>query len=303
MGVMSYNIYDIFNGAIMTKTPAIIVEGVDDVKIYEAIAEQANKNCNIHAVKWINGLTGGANAVEKAIKCLRDKESQRYPIEKFILGIIDRDAKTFRGELPLDGALLVLKYYSIESHFVTEDAIPFVLKNFTRAPGSLLRNLKPAVLMDNIQPKLMELYYFALEALATAIDDEYVSSFSYSDNAGKRNDGGTKSAVLGKSKALDEFAAKYELKPEIATLKAICKGKWLLSVFCESLHQELRSLQGMCATNAIHTCPSCATGNHQECLYKMKEGIANKTIYTLLIDTQLPDLTYITQKVKMLSAA
>lgn len=294
MSALNFSIYEILNAAIMTNTPAIIVEGVDDVRIYESLADQSLERSAVFSAKWIEELSaGGASSVADAIKLLRDPPSSKRLIEDYVLGIIDRDVKPYRSELPNDDAILVLKYYSIESHFVDEETIPSAVQRFTRVPNSLVKEFSASTLMNNIEPKLLDVYYFALESLVAATQNGYTACFSYSEKIGRKNDPYTRSTVLEKCPALDVFAASYGLSPELATIKKISKGKWLLSVFCESLFQELKSLNQLCSSGAIKKCNSCASGHPEECLYKARDGVSSKTIYSLLIDSDITELQYI----------
>jgi hypothetical protein len=61
---------EILNLAIMSKTPYVIVEGVDDIKIYEEIASSAGVPCEIYSVEQLEGLTGGNDGVIQALEII-----------------------------------------------------------------------------------------------------------------------------------------------------------------------------------------------------------------------------------------
>ena len=119
-----YEADELLNLAIMSKTPYVIVEGVDDIHIYEEIAKSAQVLCEVYSVEMLEGLVGGNDGVIQAMESI---ESLNMPegksAKEFILGIIDCDARYYRGEMPVLESVLSLSVYSIESHFVSKFSI------------------------------------------------------------------------------------------------------------------------------------------------------------------------------------
>jgi capsule polysaccharide modification protein KpsS len=52
---MKYEISEILNTALMTRTISIIVEGVDDIQVYDSIAKSVDKTAEIFPIETIEG--------------------------------------------------------------------------------------------------------------------------------------------------------------------------------------------------------------------------------------------------------
>ena len=59
-------------------------------------------------------------------------------LKKYVVGIIDRDVRQYLNNLPVKENLLVLKYYSYETHLITDTTIKSLLEQLTKIPGSLI---------------------------------------------------------------------------------------------------------------------------------------------------------------------
>ncbi|MGQ6466019.1 hypothetical protein ACUNEK_06565 [Serratia sp. IR-2025] len=115
---MKYEISEILNTAIMTKSISVIVEGVDDIQVYYGIAKSANKIVEIFPIETIDGYAPGCNHIVTAMDDILELPKANVNIDNYIIGIIDKDVKDFRGEMPTNPLILTLKHYSMESHFV-----------------------------------------------------------------------------------------------------------------------------------------------------------------------------------------
>jgi len=153
-------------------------------------------------------------------------------------------------------------------------------------------------MMDEIETKLLDLYYFSLESLKNSLQPDYEASFSYSFACGRMKDQPTKDSVTSKREALDIFAADNELKPCLDTLKVIAKGKWLIDVFSSELVRSINNLKGMCEAQIISSCKSCVTEAYDKCLYRLRDGFTNKSIKSLaLSNVNGSEFDYIAQRI------
>ncbi len=271
-----YEIDEILNESIITGVPAIIVEGIDDITIYDEIASKVSFDVEIYAVENIDGYTEGCEQVISAIENLNTLPSSSYELSNHILGIIDKDVRDYRQDIPEVEPLLVLNYYSIESHFISRIVIANILNLTCKVNRDLVTEKLCDLIMSEIEIKLLALYYFSLESLRKSLEPGYSASFSYSYSSGRIHDIQVKQEILAKQHDLDRFAASHGLTPCIDTLKGISKGKWLLDVFSFELLVSINGLQARCKESAIDSCKFCITQAFDKCLYRIKEGYIKK---------------------------
>lgn len=278
-----YEIDELLNEAIITGVPAIIVEGIDDISIYDEISTRVPFGVEIYAIENIEGFSEGCNQVVSAIEDLNSLPNDTHTLSNHILGIIDKDVRDYRDELPEVEPLLILNYYSIESHFVSNKIISNILSLSSKTNRDLVSDELCSQIMDEIETKLLDLYYFSLESLRNSMDSTYVENFSYSYNVGRIRDPHTRQNVLDKKIDLDAFATSLGITPCIDTLKSISKGKWLIDIFSQELLNSMNGLQEKCAESSIETCKSCVSEAFDKCLYRIKEGFTKKTIKSLVL--------------------
>ncbi len=276
-----YEIDELLNEAIMTSIPILIVEGIDDISIYSKLANKVPFDVEVYAVENIEGYGEGCSHVIKAIKELNRLPNSNHNLSNHILGIIDKDVRDFRGELPEVEPILVLNYYSIESHFVSKTIIKHILTLCTKANKELITDDLCELIMDEIEIKLIDLYYFSLESLKNAIEPDYEENFSYSFSCGRIKDSNTRELVLSKKDELDIFAVDMGVIPCLDTLKCITKGKWLIDVFSSELICSINNLKNQCKENRISSCKSCVTEAYDKCLYRIKDGFTKGAIKSL----------------------
>jgi hypothetical protein len=299
-----YEIDELLNEAIITGIPAIIVEGINDIAVYDGITVSVPFDVEVYAIENIQGYTEGCDQVISAIKDLNSLANDTHPLSKHILGIIDKDVRDYRREIPEIEPLLVLNYYSIESHFVSKKIIANIFSLSSKANRELVSDDLCNIMMDEIEAKLLDLYYFSLESLQKAIDPTYAASFSYSCSPGRIRDRQTRQDVLGKKNDLDTFAASLGISPCIDTLKSISKGKWLMDVFSQELLNSINGLQEKCAENTIETCQSCISKAFDKCLYRIKEGFTKKTIESLVFaNIEGAEVRYIQNRISSIKGA
>ncbi|MDP2367942.1 hypothetical protein [Rhodoferax sp.] len=298
---MKYEADELLNLAIMSKTPCVIVEGVDDIRIYEEVAKSALVFCEIYSVEMLAGLSGGNDGVIEAMKII---ESLNMPVEKsakeFVMGIIDCDVRYYRGEMPTLKSVLILNFYSIESHFVSKYSIRPSINQLTRI--SLADDIDIDSIYTNVEKSILDLYYFSLDALKNAVDVSYKSVIGFSANAGRRKDKRTVAELEARKIDLDIFAAAYCLAPNIESLRKFAKGKWLLTAYAEELFNEIELLVAKCKGLEIKQCRMCELDNAGPCLYQHTEGVSKKSLCsTLKSFVDIPEFDYIRGAFKSLA--
>ncbi|RIX43492.1 MAG: DUF4435 domain-containing protein [Rhodocyclales bacterium GT-UBC] len=297
-----YEIDEILNLAIMSKTPYIIVEGVDDIHIYEAIAKSANTICEIYAVDMIEGLAGGNDGVIEAMQIV---EALNLPagklVEQFMMGIIDRDARFYRNEIPNSPSIFSLSYYSIESHFVSKFTIKPTIDQLTRI--SVLDEIDIDSIYIEIGRRLFDAYYFSLDALKNAVDPTYQSIIGYSSNIGRRKDANTVSKLQARKHDLDIFAVVHNISSSVESMRKFVKGKWLLTAFVEEMFVEIEGLVKKCKGSAIKQCRMCELDNAAPCLYQLRGGVTKNSTYSTIQDfVHIPDFDYLREALKAVEA-
>lgn len=280
MSAMSWEIDELLNEAVMTGVPIVLVEGVDDISTYHSIGGRVSFDIEIYAIENIDGYTEGCEQVIAALNELHNLPLSENPIKNHILGIIDKDVRDYRQECPQIESLLILKYYSIESHFVSKNILEHALGLCTKANNHMISDNDIQLLMDAIEEQLIQkLYYFSLEALKNALEPEYCADFSYSFKAGRINtDLDAKEKITEKTGDLDNLASTFGLSPSLNTLKLITKGKWLIDFFANEIIIELNNLPSLCKTEKITVCQFCLNQSFDKCLYRLKEGINKNSI-------------------------
>lgn len=302
MGCLTYEIDEILNEAVMTGVPSVIVEGVDDICIYSEIAK---KNIpfpvEVYAVEHVSGFGQGCEEVLRAISEIEGIHSSKHKASDHVLGVIDKDVRDFRGELPVSEAVLTLRHYSIESHFVSKTIVQHTLTLCTRSSHDMVTDELCEFIMSEIEKRLLNLYYFSLEALKKAIVRDYDAAFSYSFGYGRLKDQNAQKLIAAKKQELDAFAATHKIDESISVIKRIASGKWLIEVFSEELVACINDLQGLCKESAINSCRSCLNSAFEKCLYKMRDGINKNTIKSLAFSNVTgPEFDYIAQRISSL---
>jgi hypothetical protein len=299
---MKLKIDEVFNEAIMSSTPVVIVEGVNDLKTYTAIARGAVGSVEVYPVELIDGFSPGCKDVIDAIQALYALNDSTHPVENFVLGVIDRDTREFRGELPTEQAIFALEYYSLESHFVSSEVLSTFLKQFTRTHESKFGSGFSRQLFEEIAGQLLDLYYFSLEALKCAMHPNYSADFQYSFPIARRKQQPTRTSVFAKRTDLDSFASGLGLEENLNTLMKVANGKWLLTTFCELAHSALSELPKYCGEFGSERCSYCRVEEFNKCTYRVKDGIGHKTLYSLASECwEISALDYVRRRVARVS--
>lgn len=272
---------EILNEAIMSDTPILVVEGVDDIPVYERISSQVGKKIEVIAVQNLKGMSEGNRGVIEFITGLEELAFDGR-LEKYITGIIDRDARYYRGELVTSPALFILKWYSMESHFITRAAVKTVVVECTRIQDKLITPELIELLYQKVIDYLMSLFYLSLECLKKACIKEYDSIATYKMAVQHLRNTGAFEMIVSKKDELDEFAITKNIKFDLSGLLEICKGKWLVGEFCRILILEVKMLKEKCISGEIETCQFCYTENTESCLYCFDNSYSESQLSNLI---------------------
>lgn len=233
---MKYDLSDTIAAAMMCHEPVVIVEGQDDIKFYDNIASLNGLDIEARAIETIDGYTEGCEHVIEAMDEAQGLFNNDPRLKQYVIGIIDRDVRQFRGTVPIIDNLLVLKYYSYETHLITDTTIKKLIEQLTKVHSSLVTNDVVSFIRNEYEQQDDELYYFSLEALKCSCDASYNADIQYGESGGSLT-GGLKarkwSKIEPKRNDLDKFANDKSLSK--ADIKYIAKGKWYLSSWCESM--------------------------------------------------------------------
>ena len=228
--------------AMMCNQPVILVEGQDDIKFYDNIATLEGLSVGVQAIENIADYSEGCEQVCNAMDEVETLIQNDNRLKKYVMGIIDRDVRQFLNNLPSKNNLLVLKYYSYETHLITDVTIKRLLEQLTKIPGSSITQEVVEWIKDEFENQSNELYYFSLEALKKKLDNTYQANVTYGLDGG---------AVIGKAKQyrwslieskideLNQFAMSHNISK--SDLKYIAKGKWFLATWCDFLLKKAKN--------------------------------------------------------------
>lgn len=296
---MEFNLEEIYIQSIMTKIATVIVEGVDDVPVYDSICNKLGKKYDVVAVENIDDFPEGSTGVIQAMEKISTIPPSQHTPHNYILGIIDKDVRDHRREVPQNDLIFMLEQYSMESHFVSKEALKGIINRSIKVTS----NLKGEELNDFIYQKVLEsiseLYLYSLEALKGATDSTYTSAFSYSYKYGRIKDPVIKQKISIKKASLMAYADSLGITECIDSLKNMSKGKWLLSYFCEQLETIFQNLPNDCGNSHIEKCQFCINEALNKCQYKLKEGITNLTIKGFALEeVEGTELNYIRSRLE-----
>ncbi|MDY8025154.1 DUF4435 domain-containing protein [Paenibacillus polymyxa] len=282
---MKYNVDEAVVSAIMTEVPIVFVEGHDDIQFYEKLCIDLEKEVEVFAVETFEDYGQGCDSVIKLFEYLQIQISQNPLITNYVMGIIDRDARYFRNELPenLKG-LFVLKYYSFESHFVCDINIEKILPMVSSINIKAIDKEVIDFCKGNFLGISSQLYYISLEALKKACVEGYQAVLGYSTKAALIADKNSReilfNKVIEKKEDLDSFAQEKNI--DETNLFSIIKGKWLLQTYANCVLERLNDLQNACSKGEIKRCQYCESGHAAKCLWKLKEKYRYNQIANLL---------------------
>lgn len=297
---MKHDIEETVIAAMMENEPVIIVEGQDDIKFYSNIARKSGCYVNVQAVETIEGYVEGCDGVISAIEDVQALISADVRVKRYVLGIVDRDARYYMNTIPELDNLLVLKYYSYESHLVTSKSIRKLLSIMVKANAELVTDEVVNYIKQDFETTLLELYYFSLEALKARCDVRYEACVTFGDKAGKILGHGADeyywSRISAKKEELDEFAAQMEISFE--NVRQVANGKWYLFCWCEYIIQKCKHLYESCGSE-LPKCIYCEVGKPEKCLWRQESVFQIPNIKSILYSEEVVDLeeiSYITNR-------
>ncbi|MNP13325.1 hypothetical protein D3C76_1056020 [compost metagenome] len=145
----------------------------------------------------------------------------------------------------------------------------------------------------------MGVYEVSLEALKNACVRGYDAETGYSDKIRSVFLSGAYTRIMAKQTELNQFANSLNIQRNWQNLTLICKGKWLLDLFCDYLHDFISNLPQQCESKKIHQCQFCAGGNSKKCLYRWRENYSSAHLSGIARGyVDLPDFAYIRGKLQ-----
>lgn len=205
---MQYDLEEVFNQSIMTKIPSVLVEGFEDISIYDRVINGIERQACVIAIENIEGFSKGCESVVNAADQLLSMGSDKYSPFDYMICIIDKDVRDFRGDVPSNEIILTLESYSIESHFVNSEVVEHLLKVCTKGTSDLFTEKLKSKLLNDCVASMELLYIASLEALKGAVDSGYSSEFGYCQKYGRLKDVGLEERLRAKKNELFEFASK-----------------------------------------------------------------------------------------------
>lgn len=294
---------EVYADAKIRNSKIAVVEGIDDIAIYDKIISDNNLNIEVKAIDNVqilddnhNRITGCEGIIlmfEKVSNSIASEESKRY-----LLGIIDRDYRDFKNENPNNELIFVLDRYSIENYFLNINTFKACLSHYTRLSENDLNQNWVIKEFDSIKNNLLEkLFLLCIESLKKQLTPNYESSIHLDLDSPDRylRDAEIKQEISRKTKMLLDYAESLSLHKNIETLIHICKGKWLIAVYAE-LIKEFINKNKLCTEyqeDEIEKCQYCKVGNTQNCLHKKK---INCNLGEVKVMLKKPELIDISQK-------
>lgn len=272
---------ELLNEAIMSKTPIVVVEGVDDVPVYEELCFSIEGNHEVIAIQNLKGKHEGSKSVVNFIEEI-NMLGFSGELEKYIVGVIDRDARFYRNELSAIPGLFVLKWYSMESHFITHEAVKSVLIQCTGLSRKLITDALVNEIYDEITGLIMPLYFVGLESLRKACEVEYVSIAAYSMSIDHLKNTGAFDEILQKNQELSDFALSKSINNDMNGLLEVCKGKWVFNEFSSLLIRKIKGLKLRCGAREIECCQFCHAEASSLCSYRFESNYDTAQIRSII---------------------
>ncbi|EJL6849083.1 DUF4435 domain-containing protein [Vibrio cholerae] len=281
--------------AFMNKKSLIVVEGKDDIGIYSDLLFDKMDFFSIKPIEYFKNCSSGCKEIEDQIDLINEIYPEGHKIYNFFKGIVDRDAKPFRGDCCNKRGVLYLNTYSFENSFVTENSIIATVKLLTSASAKELDQKLTKKVLDLINQQFIDFYYICLEALRNSVEDNYQGLIGFSQGYDRLlYDQNIKDQLELRKSGLDNFAAMHGISSScILNMKSYCKGKWHLRYFLASVQKFISDLYEFCGTD-LSKCPYCEIGERDKCLYKpsttmnvehiiksIKSNISNADLNTL----------------------
>lgn len=275
----------LFVNAIMTKTPLIIVEGHDDPKkISGILSNSTKKQPTLKPVELIKNYAEGCGGVINALNDLKSNPHHADDkLKKFVLGVIDKDVRNHRSEIPSNDLIYTLIYYSIESYFVNKISLESILHYILEGEMSIVNDDLISHIFEKSINRTLDIVYFpVLDALKSAKDRNHASKAKYDMESGTIKNHISKLYNESEITCLSDYAE--EFSKNLDMMMDICKGKWLLDIWLECVKEQVTELPRACKSSLISTCSYCQVGIHDKCLYKVKMVLQGTILHSHLFD-------------------
>ncbi|WP_310604604.1 hypothetical protein [Anaerosporobacter sp.] len=295
---------EIYADAIMEHTPVIIVEGKDDVPFYDRLCNIIKKKVTIYPIDVLKEHSGhSCDDVIRAVKSVEECTEKKQQCQKYLLGIIDRDARFFRGYVPDNLCILILKYYSYESHLINRNNIKQLVQDYTSIGESFIDNRLISFFERADEEMHKYIYYACLEALKGACTGtEYNASVGYSKTIEFICKNDKKEEIMNKKTDLDDFASEKDIAYNDESFKTIVKGHWFLRLHAGQFLRKIQELPVKCKNAEIQQCQYCKIEEYDLCLYKKNKNIQINDIENSLIKNyDYSDVDYIKDRIMQLA--
>ncbi|EGR3003020.1 hypothetical protein DMW06_22240 [Vibrio parahaemolyticus] len=297
-----YNINDIVSQSIMTKVPTIIVEGIDDIQVYEKISKSAKVKTHVVASELIYPFKPGCTGVIELMESIDQLPSSKYTVSDFVVGIIDKDLRDYRNETNDLSCLFPLKYYSMESHYICCSKILSIVSSMTKVSSRLLNDKLCEHIKSEINSSLERLYLGSLEALASSILSDYQGEISYSGSVGRVYcDNEMYSRIESKKEFLLQLANEHDICFDLDSMRKFVKGKWLIDSYIKALESSIKNLNTHCGEDLLDVCDFCLSEAEDKCAYAAKETLSIHSIKALIMnDVDSDNFDYLRDKFRTL---
>lgn len=297
-----YNISDIVSQSIMTKVPTIIVEGIDDIQVYEDISKSANIRSHVIASELISPFKSGCVGVTELMESIDQMPSSRYQVNDYVIGVIDKDTLDYRGEIKDFSCLFPLKYYSMESHYICCSKILDLVSSMTKANSRLINEKLYEHIQLEINSSLERLYLASLEALAASLIKGYQGEITYSGSIGRIYcDNQMFHRIEQKKEFLLNLANEHEICFSLDSMRKFVKGKWLIESYIKALESSIKNLSNFCGEELLEACDFCISDVENKCSYATKETLSIHSIRALIMkDVSSDNFNYIRDKFRTL---
>jgi hypothetical protein len=245
--------------AVMLEEPVVVVEGKDDRQIYQKMAQLIPKKLKVHPIDAFEDYHAGCENVIKAIHQLQTQFASDSNYIKFLLGIIDRDSRPYKSlksnEIDWTSlkGLFVLKYYSIETYFATQQNMIRLIEKWTYATQYDINEQIINFVLSNVNDSIEGLYYISLDALkqeclGTSVY-KAVLGYGEDETGSKVTEERSRNHLIQKifnTKKIDLDSFAIEKGLTIQDIRFIAKGKWYLYNFVYRVFYHIQKIHGKC---------------------------------------------------------
>ncbi|AFO87889.1 hypothetical protein PGA2_c18930 [Phaeobacter inhibens 2.10] len=275
----------------MSGQPILIIEGRTDIQAYDKLRSRLSIKVNLKPVELVKDYGEGNDQVIQLIRDLETIDRTGQLVSGNVIGVIDKDVRDFRGEVPESDHIVVLKNYSIESYFVCESVLDGCILQATSAPKDGRISAISRDVFNRFTEYCDDLYLASLDALRGAIEFEHSAKFGYSNSFGNLKNTALRSAIRNERTELEAFAGNRGLERSVNSMRSFVKGKVFLDALCSHVVSELKNLPSVCENSDEVCCDYCTAGTRNKCLYKVKPAVSASTIRNTILD-QFPNIEF-----------